>query len=325
MDHADVLDRLMTAFSEPGGLASLEADHSLEGEELLRHLETCDECRAELEAWQLTSVALAAATPDSLRAPAEARGRILAAVAANGVARGRGAAALGVPSAPGLTVLPGGSEQAGYAEQANMARSADPALPEGAARPNGAARAEDLVLPADVARPGEPSRLRRLRPGSAAGDRLPFRWLALAAAIAVLVFVGGALLGPQLGFTPEPGGESDLAQVVTAMDSIIQQPGHVTAPLRTASGQPGGSVLVDPATGNLTVVSTALTPVSSQTYDCYFVRGAAKTRIGQMHFSDQTSYWLGKVQELSNPGQPGDTFEVRLGGTTGVLSLSGNF
>ena len=44
-----------------------------------------------------------------------------------------------------------------------------------------------------------------------------------------------------------------------------------------------------------------------------------------MHFSDQTSYWVGRVASLSNPGQPGDSFEVRLGGPTGVLSLSGNF
>jgi hypothetical protein len=31
------------------------------------------------------------------------------------------------------------------------------------------------------------------------------------------------------------------------------------------------------------------------------------------------------VASLTDPGQPGDSFEVWLGGTTGVLSLSGNF
>ena len=69
MDHADVLDRLATAFSEPGQLSSIDADQSAEGQELRRHLETCDDCRHELEAWRLTSEVLAVATPDSFRAP----------------------------------------------------------------------------------------------------------------------------------------------------------------------------------------------------------------------------------------------------------------
>ncbi len=292
MDHADVLDRLATAFSGPRKLASIEADRSAEGQELRRHLETCHACRQELEAWHLTSEALAAATPDSFRAPVEARGRILATVAATGVARGGARTAVVAP--PRLTALPGGS---GEADRADIP---DPAPSSEAARPAGP------------------------RQAVAAADRLPFRWLALAAALAVLVFVGGALLGPRLGFTQESPGE-DLAQVVTAMDSIIQQPGHVAVALHTADGRPGGSVLLDPASGDLAIVSTALVPTSSQTYDCFIVRSADMTKIGLMHFSDQTSYWVGKVGSLSHPGQPGDTFEVRLGGAAGALSLSGNF
>jgi len=317
MDHADVLNRLATAFTGPGKLASVEADHSVEGQELRRHLETCDPCRKELEAWHLTSLALAAATPDSLGAPAEARGRVLATVAATGVARGAtGAAVAAPPSAVPSTATPLGAVPSGAALSASLP-------PRLTALPGGSGHADhedqlDQACPADGARTSGPRAI------AAAADRLPFRWLALAAAVAVMLFVGGALLGPRLGLTQEPPGE-DLAQVVTAMDTIIEQPGHLTAALHTADGRPGGAVLLDPATGNLTVVSTALVPASSQTYDCFIVRGATKTKIGLMHFSDQTSYWVGTVGSPSNPGQPGDTFEVRLGGTTGVLSLSGSF
>jgi len=315
MDHADVLDRLATAFAEPGKLASVEADTSADGQELQRHLETCEACRMELEAWHLTSAALAAATPDSLRAPAAARGRVLANVAAMGVARGGAGTAVAVPpSAEPSTGAPGAKPS-----DAAPSTTVPPRL---TALPGGSDRTDPAGRP-DLARPGEATHPAP-RQAAAAGDRLRFRWLAIAAAVAVVLFVGGALLGPRLGFTQEPPGE-DLAQVVTAMDSIIQQPGHVTVALHTTTGTPGGSVLLDPASGNLAIVSTALVPASSQTYDCFIVRGATKTKIGVMHFSDQTSYWVGKVPTLPNPGQPGDTFEVWLGGPTGTLSLSGNF
>jgi hypothetical protein len=276
MDHADVLDRLATAFSGPGKLASVDADDSIEGEELRLHLESCKLCRTELEAWRLTSLALAAVTPDSLRAPVEARGRVLAAVAATGVARGG----------------PDHEDQADLPDQAR----------------------------ADQARP------RRLASIGGGADGLRFRWLAVAAAVAVLLFVAGALLGPSVGFTPESQEhERQLAQVITGIDRILEQPGHLAAALLTADGRPGGAVVLDPAGGTLAVLSTELAPASSQTYDCFLIRGAARTRIGRMFFSDQTSYWVGSVGAFSNPGQPGDVFEVRLGGTAGPLSLSGSF
>jgi hypothetical protein len=324
MDHADVLDRLATAFVEPGKLASLEADTSADGQELLRHLETCETCRMELEAWHLTSMALAAATPDSLRAPADARGRVLANVAAMGVARGGAGTAVVVP--PGAVATPPNAEPStgvSPKEERSGAAPSTPVPPRLTALPGGSGGADPADRP-DLARPGKAARPTGPRRAAAAADRVPFRWLALAAAVAVLLFVGGALLGPRLGFTPETPAE-DLAQVVTAMDSIIQQPDHVAVALHTTTGTAGGSVLLDPATGNLAIVSTALVPTSPQTYDCFIVRGATKTKIGLMHFSDQTSYWVGKVATLANPGQPGDTFEVWLGGPAGTLSLSGNF
>jgi hypothetical protein len=305
MDHAEAIDRLATAFTGPGRLASLETDESVEGRELRQHLETCVPCGAEVEAWRLTAFALAAATPDSVRAPAGARERILAAVATAGVSRGTPAiavaggqtAALSTPPqaparSPRLMALPGRSDRTDLAE---------------GPRPEAASHAS-------------PGRV------SGVADRLRFSWLAVAAAIAVLLFVGGALLGPRLGFTQDAGDRArGLTQVITGIDAILQQPGHAATTLRTTNGQVGGTVVVDPVSGKLAVVSTALVDQPAQTYDCYFVRGATKTKIGRMFFSDQTSFWVGMVPALSHPGQPGDMFEVRLGGTAGTLSLSGSF
>src|SRR5713101_3486944 len=120
MDHAEVLDRLADAFPGAGKLGSVEADDSVQGQELRHHLETCDECRRELEAWQLTSAALAAATPDDLHAPSEARARVLATVAATGIARGGAGAA--VAALPPLTTLPGGAARADQADRADQGR-----------------------------------------------------------------------------------------------------------------------------------------------------------------------------------------------------------
>ncbi len=324
MDHADVLERLATAFLEPGQLESLETDNSAEGQELRRHLENCDACRLELEAWRLTSEALALATPDSFRAPPEARDRVLATVAAMGVARGGAGTAFAAAARPARSTAAPAPPTAALdgVEPSGAWPSTSPA-PRLTAMPGGSGGAARANRP-DTAFAGEGSHPSDVRKAVGTASRPPRRWLALAAVLAVLLFAGGALLGARLGASNETAAD-DLAQVVTAMDGIIEQPDHVTVTLHTADGRPGGSVVLDPGTGNLAIVSTALVPASTQTYDCFIVRGTDKIEIGLMHFSDQTSYWIGRVGSLTNPGHPGDTFEVRLGGTTGVLSLSGNF
>src|SRR5439155_11894019 len=114
------------------------------------------------------------------------------------------------------------------------------ALPGGGAHP-------DRAVAADTERSTEVVRAIAPRQSAAPADRFPFRLMALAAAVAVLLFVGGALLGPSLGFTQEAPGE-DLAQVVTAIDAIIQQPAHLAVALHAPNGSPGGSLVLDPTT-----------------------------------------------------------------------------
>lgn len=87
MEHAEVLDALEAAFLAPGKLAALETDRSPRVVEIRAHLDACDACAAEYQAWRTAAAAMAAATPDTMRAPEEARARVLAAVAATGARR----------------------------------------------------------------------------------------------------------------------------------------------------------------------------------------------------------------------------------------------
>ena len=84
MDHAEARDRLADALVAPGGLnAALSGDDP--GATALRdHLAACPTCRAEADALATTGMLLAAAAPDDLPAPPEARERVLAAVRETG-------------------------------------------------------------------------------------------------------------------------------------------------------------------------------------------------------------------------------------------------
>ena len=166
MDHAEVQARIEAAVTGPGKLAALEADRSPEGVALIRHIESCDECRKELEAWRLVDASLAVGTPDTVVAPPEARRRILAAVVAQGVARGAGAS---VP--PPIPVAP----DAPVDVRADLTAS-------------GTTR--------------RPSPMRRTPTEPATSRATGFRWLALAAAAAVAIFVLGAILGGRSGSRP---------------------------------------------------------------------------------------------------------------------------
>jgi Anti-sigma-K factor rskA, C-terminal len=98
VDHAEVRDRLQDALLGPGKLTALEAGASAEGAQLAAHLEACPACRRELDALWETSAALAAAAPDDLHAPPEARERVLRAIHGTGALRGPGRPQLLRPS-----------------------------------------------------------------------------------------------------------------------------------------------------------------------------------------------------------------------------------
>jgi hypothetical protein len=87
MDHAEVREHLESALLSPGKLNRVDEDTTPAGEQLREHLASCAPCRSELRALRETAALLAAAAPDDLQPPAEARGAVLQAIRETGVAR----------------------------------------------------------------------------------------------------------------------------------------------------------------------------------------------------------------------------------------------
>ena len=319
MDHAEVLQRLEAAVASPGHLLALDLDDSAEGVELREHLATCQGCASEREAWRSVEDGLAAAAPDTLTASPAARDRILASVLAAGVARGPDlvltvpqATTAGVPVADGAVagVPVAGVPVAGAPVVRDMA--AVPASQPAPASVGPQAAASLAVLPGGRSSSAA-GRSRSDAQAQAGPHGLPFRWLALAAAATVLLFVAGALLGGPLGLTPQTDTATvdQLARVVAAAGDVLAEPGHAVAALQTADGSPGGAVLASTTTGELVVMSSVLPPLDNgRRYACLLVRDGTRTKVGYMHFSGDVAYWAGPVKDPADPGQPGDEFVV---------------
>ena len=83
-----------------------------------------------------------------------------------------------------------------------------------------------------------------------------FRWLALAAAAVLIVFVAGALLGTPLGLVHGNASADQLRTALAASGRILEQPGHRQAALVDKDGTAVGSVLIDGQNGDIVVLST---------------------------------------------------------------------
>jgi len=279
MDHLEAAERIQAAVVGPGKLSGIEADRSPTGIELRRHLETCSECRSELRAWRLVDAALAEGTPDDLRAPAEARGRILDTVVASGVLRVH------------------------------------------AARTQSTVRLVQVEAPAGTGTGAETlDAAHAAGPVSTTSTGLTFRRSSLAAAAVVALFVAGALLGGPLGSAwVNSDTSAELANAIVYTAGVLEKPGHVVAALQTPTGAPGGAVALAPESGDLVVVSGALTPPSDgQRYVCYLERDGQRTEVGSMWFVGTSAYWTGEISNPADAGRPGDRFIVQLEGSPGA-------
>ena len=58
MDHAEAHERIADLALEPGRLADLANDASLEAAALLAHVDDCQACATELDAWRRTQEAI---------------------------------------------------------------------------------------------------------------------------------------------------------------------------------------------------------------------------------------------------------------------------
>lgn len=280
MEHAEVLDRLEAGFLAPGGLASLEAVHSEEAVAVRVHLASCPDCSAEHRAWQTAGWAMAASTPETLRAPDGARERTLAAVAMTGVPRPEGGSAA---SAAELPVSPPAHLGSIAAERATRSATPRPAV------------------------------------------------LAIAAAFAAALFLAGAVLGGPLGLVSQEAADTSVADaqaaaVAAAVDRVLQQPEHVMVPLIDASGATGGSVLFDPDTRELVVVSQSLESIPDEReYGCFLEREGERIRVGRLKSVGDAAYWMGPMDEPGDAGRRGDRFVVVRDDRPEVPVLSGGF
>ena len=275
MEHPEAAERIQAAVVGSGKLGGIAVDRSPTGVELRRHLEVCADCRAELQAWRLVDEVLAAATPDDLAAPAEARGRILDAVVASGVIRGRPA------PAPTTIDLDSADER--------VAQPVQPASrPPGASgsRPAGATRwkvGRFLLVAAAVvalflagARLGGPWGLTPLDHGPA---------VKLAEA---LVFAANVLEDPD--------------HVVAALRTPAGAPG-------------GAVALVPDSGELVALSGALTPPPEGQRYLCYLERDGQRTEVGWMWFAGAAAYWTGAIAEPGDAGRPGDRFIVQLDGS----------
>ncbi|MDQ3448864.1 MAG: hypothetical protein M3432_06780 [Chloroflexota bacterium] len=155
--------------------------------------------------------------------------------------------------------------------------------------------------------------------------------LAIAAGFAAALFLVGALLGGPLGLVSRDGGDASLtenqvAAMAAAVDRVLQQPAHMMVPLVDASGAAGGSVLFDPESRQLVVLSQALEAIPEGTeYGCYLEREGERTRVGRLRVVGDAAYWMGPMPEPQDAGRSGDRFLVVRDDRPETPVLSGDF
>jgi hypothetical protein len=287
------------------------------------HIAGCGPCAAEWRAWSVVSLGLASAAPDDLAPRPELRDEVLAAVAT----RPRTAPLMASQAAgtPAPAPVAGGIANPSASDPA--AAGAGPSVgPTRSGIALGPRRARTTVAPAAARQASGP----------------PFRWLLVAAALAVVLFLMGALLGGQLLRTSTtPSGtplianaspsttRGDPGRVLAETALILQTAGYRLAPLETPEGDAGGVVVVSPA-GRLAVVSSVLAePGDGARYVCLLDRGGTQTKVGYMRWEPTAdggalAYWAGDA-EPSDLGTAGDVFIVQLDAPDAQPALTGVF
>jgi hypothetical protein len=272
MDHAEVRDRLEGALLSPGKLYAIDTDATEAGEELRAHLASCAACRAELGALRETAALLAAAAPDDLVAPAEARERVLQAVRETGVVR---------------------------------ARRTDP----------GRIRAGAAGRPSEATTAASSGSRRFTLPALRRGRLMPFPRLAEVAVAAAVVLLVGALVAVDLIGQRDRSAQQvrELSRITGAADRLLREPGTRDLSLMARDGKPAGTLIYNPRSGELVVVTDALSaPPTGSRYGCYLERGGERTQIGLLRQSGGLTYWTGKMQAPTGAGRSGDRFMVSL-------------
>ncbi|MCI0583551.1 MAG: anti-sigma factor [Chloroflexi bacterium] len=276
LEHAEAHERLADLAIEPGALDRLGSPDS---DPLAAHVEACEACRSEVEAWRATHARLVAARgpiadrvdlaqlarDEPIAAPPEVRDAVLARVRRQRVASR-------TPEA-GIVVLPSvaGGPETGAA-----------GVGIGAARAAGRSR------------------------------QLARRLLPLVAVLAI-VAVGAGILLDQAGRLDRAGRQIALLEGMTAsLDRVLNDPDHTAVDLRTADGSPAGTLAW--SRHDLVVLTTALqAPSADRVYRCWIERNGKRSPVGQMWFAGDTAFWNGALSEWATISlDAGGTFGVSL-------------
>jgi hypothetical protein len=139
------------------------------------------------------------------------------------------------------------------------------------------------------------------------------RWLSLALAAALVLAVGfGGVLAQRLADLKASQDElAEMTEVVAMLDRILAAEKHVTVPLTTADGSPGGAIAWSRT--EVVVLSTSIDrPPAGREYACWVEENGQRWKVGEMHFSGSTAYWAGPLDDWNASFDAGTRFGVSL-------------
>jgi negative regulator of sigma E activity len=142
-----------------------------------------------------------------------------------------------------------------------------------------------------------------------------FGWLAgIAAAVVLSVVVTSVIVGSRVDdqLATQAASIETLQEVAIATLRVTGEPDARRVALVGSAQGLQGDLIFSPATSELVVVATGLTPPpAGQEYRCWVKLDGERQRVGRMFFSDDLAYWIGPVPAVS--GLVGDaTFGVSL-------------
>jgi hypothetical protein len=138
-------------------------------------------------------------------------------------------------------------------------------------------------------------------------------WLSLGLAAALVLAIGlGGVLSQRLADLSSARVElAEMTEAVAMLDRILAAEKHVTVPLQTADGSPGG--IIAWTRTEVVVLSTSLDrPPDGREYVCWMEEAGNRWRVGEMHFSGTTAYWAGPLEDWNASFAPGNRFGVSL-------------
>lgn len=119
-------------------------------------------------------------------------------------------------------------------------------------------------------------------------------WLALAAALVVLVVGAGFAVDQAARLSDEQARAESLGEAVAAVDRILAEPQHRIVALKTQGGADAGSISW--SRHDWVVLTSALgEPATDQRYTCWLENGSKSVRVGVMEFAGQSAYWVATV------------------------------